>query len=86
MPTVEKVGGNFAFSFDRNLDALVDTTTIFQYSPSLLSDDWTDVELTAPEVTLGAELDGMQAVDVMLSEDKSVDEKLFGRIKVIYDN
>lgn len=85
LPSVVKSANGYLFSFERNLGSLDDTTITFQYSASLLANEWTDVELEAPEVTIGTSSNGVQLIDVMINDMEVVEEKLFGRIKVTYD-
>lgn len=83
LPELDASGENFVFTFSRLVASGSDTNQIFQYGSSLTG--WTDVNITDPiasEVTLGAELNGMQTVTVTISKNLAVSGKLFGRLMV----
>ncbi len=86
LPRASEVVDGCLFSFRRSIAALEDTTMVFQYSSSVLDEEWTDVEMSDAKVTLGEESNGTQSVDIMISDADAVGKKLFGRIKVTYQN
>lgn len=86
LPELDASGENFVFSFTRRVESADDTTQVFQYSSTLQADDWTNVSITNPkavEVAISPAVDGLQGVTVTISKSVAVDEKLFGRLKVV---
>ncbi|MGJ8650349.1 MAG: LamG domain-containing protein [Opitutaceae bacterium] len=84
LPTLDASGENYIFTFTRRAESAGDTTQIFQYSSNLVN--WDDLNITgvqAPEVSVGAEVDGAEEVTVTLSKTVAVDGRLFGRLKAI---
>ncbi len=85
LPKAEVNGNNFIFSFTRLASSAEDTTQVFQYTSTIESDDWTDINITEPqhlEVAIGNEVNGLEPVTITISKDVEIDKKLFGRLKV----
>lgn len=85
LPQMDAESDHFVFSFTRRVDSEETTDQVFEYCTDLALDDWTELRISAPaaaEVTLGAEVDGLQSVTVTVSKSVSSTGQLFGRLKV----
>ncbi|CAA6697451.1 MULTISPECIES: LamG domain-containing protein [unclassified Lentimonas] len=85
MPTVAVVDeGSVVFSFERTVASTANTTQIFEYSPDLLK--WSQLQMTgdvAVQISTGPVVDGMEPITVTIPESEAVDQRLFGRIRVL---
>lgn len=85
-PTLDASGSNFVFAFDRNDDAITETTVVFQYGSDLSG--WTDATISAGggvvgDATISVTDNGTtDAVSVTVPKSVAPGGKLFGRLKV----
>ncbi len=85
LPKLEVNEDNFIFSFTRLASSADDTSQVFQYTSTIDSNDWTDLNITSPqatEVTIGNPVNGLETVTVTINTGVEIDQKLFGRLKV----
>lgn len=85
LPVLKLEGENFVFNFTRLASSTVDTIQVIQYSSTLQSNDWKELNLTGSttnDVTIRDTVNGLQEVSGSISKDEAIGGKMFGRLLV----